>query len=242
MMDRVTPALAIALFALAAAPDTHAQTAPRPRPSASAAPTWRPGTWNPQWRRANWTDYTLGAGALLAHWYVWTHVSGRPVERTWEGGILFDDALRHALAFRDNGTRESLTVASEVTIDVLLGYSLVVDPAIALSRGQGDLAWELAWQGILVQFAHSAFQVAIRHPIGREHPSYYYCARTGENCQSRWAQSWRAVYAGAGRAGRRAPDRVGRCSPTTPRSRVSAATPCSAAWRAGCARWGTRPR
>jgi membrane-associated phospholipid phosphatase len=176
-----------------AVPDTRAALPPFrtvPMRAALRATGARPGGWNPAWRRADWFDYALTAASGFLYWYVW-YVAPSTQQITWRGPVLFDGPVHDLLADSDLATRRALTHAADATIDALFGVSLALDPMVAVFRGNADVGWELFWQSALVQLLNGAVQAGIRHPIGRQRPSYYDCQDRHEQalCTSDWAEN-----------------------------------------------------
>lgn len=167
----------------------QASGANRARARITSARSWYPGRWNPVWPRANWVDYSITVVASAVLWYEYTYVVTHNPPRNFQGGILFDDAVRSALVFRDRDARLAIGRAGDIVVDALILYPLLVDPAIAIIRGHPGLAWDLFVQAALVNALNGAIQIGIRNPVARERPSYTWCERTGENCDSGFVQN-----------------------------------------------------
>jgi membrane-associated phospholipid phosphatase len=56
----------------------------------------------------------------------------------WEGGVLFDDAVRDALRARSRSARDQADLASDVLVNFLVSYPLVVDAGLVMGLGRGD--------------------------------------------------------------------------------------------------------
>lgn len=99
--------------------------------------------WDPEWPRFRPTEALvstlLGVQAVTA-------LSVYPVpEPRWEGGILFDDAVRDGLRLRERDARESARAVSDPLYYALAVYPFVVDTAIVTwgIHGSGDVALEM---------------------------------------------------------------------------------------------------
>lgn len=150
----------------------------RPAPLAAPPPEPRPGlVWQPYWRRAHTIDYAATvafAGAALAEILI---APGDLEGDGWVGGILFDDAVRDALAIRSAGDRKAIGRMSDVLFTALVAYPFVVDTALVTWLGHDSP--DVAWQMLVINTRAFAFTQAltgvIKRIANRERPALTEC-------------------------------------------------------------------
>jgi hypothetical protein len=129
--------------------------------------------WNPAWPRFRPSEAALTAGlALNVAQAVFLYP---PPKANWEGGILFDDAVRDAIVL---GSRDSRNAAAKVSDDIyyaLAAYPLLIDTALVTGAVHG--ARDVAVQMMLINFESYALTGAVAltmeklgrvRPMGRE--------------------------------------------------------------------------
>jgi membrane-associated phospholipid phosphatase len=99
-------------------------------------------------------------------------------KRNWEGGILFDDAVRSALRLRSPGARHAAAEVSDVLYYSLVGYPLVVDVGIVAGaiHGSGDAALQMLAVD-LESFALAGAVAMTAEKLGRVRPMAAECEK-----------------------------------------------------------------
>jgi len=118
-------------------------------PSASAQPaqqSWEtpivlavqssPSLWHDEWPQFSWVEaaLTLAAGVGTALFFV----AGPAKEPRWEGGILFDNAVRDGLRAKSSETRQQFRSIGNVTYYSTPLLPLLVDALAVSLIGRGD--------------------------------------------------------------------------------------------------------
>jgi hypothetical protein len=145
--------------------------------------------WNPAWPRFRKAEIALTAGLSLqvaANLFLYP----KP-QRNWEGGILFDDAVRDALVLRSRGARSTAGEISDYIYYGLATLPLVLDTGIVAGavHGSGDvalqmLAMDLEGYALSGAIAMSAEKVGRVRPVDRgcqKDPNY--SGRCGDDAQ-----------------------------------------------------------
>jgi membrane-associated phospholipid phosphatase len=129
--------------------------------------------WNPAWPRFRPSEYALTAG--LAFNVAQALFLYPAPKANWEGGILFDDAVRDAILLRNRDDRQTAAKVSDDIYYALAAYPLVVDTALVTwgIHGAGDVAFQM----MLINLESYALSGAIAltteklgrvRPMGRE--------------------------------------------------------------------------
>src|SRR5438067_2797373 len=117
-----------------------------------------------------------GAAALLVELLL--HA---PDPAHWTGPILFDGAVRDALAASTPGLRTAASRGSDVGELGLVAYPLIVDAALVtwLSRGRGDVARRLLLVDAEALAINSLLTSLAQRAAGRERPFAQGCGSAG---------------------------------------------------------------
>jgi membrane-associated phospholipid phosphatase len=131
--------------------------------------------WKPEWPRFRPSEYALTAG-LAFNVAQATFLYPAP-RANWEGGILFDDAVRDAILIGSRDGRNTAAVVSDDIYYALAAYPLLVDTAIVTwgIHGAGDVAFQM----MLINFESYALTGAIAltgEKLGRVRPMARECA------------------------------------------------------------------
>jgi membrane-associated phospholipid phosphatase len=156
----LTLALGIALFLVAR------------RGAAESAKTIE---WSRDWPRFRPAEVALTAG-LGAQVAAATFLYGQP-KRNWEGGILFDDAVRDGLRLHDGAARSQVAKISDYLYYGLLAYPWI-DTAVAGVGGRASS--DVTLQMTLINLESFAFTGAIAltgEKLGRRRPMAAECDR-----------------------------------------------------------------
>jgi membrane-associated phospholipid phosphatase len=132
--------------------------------------------WNPDWPRFRPSEYALTAGLAFN---VAEVVFLYPAPQTnWEGGILFDDAVRDALVLSSRDGRATAAKVSDDIYYALAAYPLLVDTALVTWGLHG--ASDVAFQMMLINFESYALTGAVAlaaEKVGRVRPVGSECAK-----------------------------------------------------------------
>lgn len=112
--------------------------------SAAADDTQHRLHWNSDWPEFQPVGYVLTAGSVLAALGV-TVLFDYPSTPRWSGGILLDDAARHAWRARDPHVRDAIRLASDITlISSVLQVALVDSVIMPLADRSPRIAAQLS--------------------------------------------------------------------------------------------------
>jgi membrane-associated phospholipid phosphatase len=193
-----TLSLAVALV-LTAAP-ARAETT-----RGSAEPARAPSLWRSSWPAFSWVEgaTTVAAGVTTGT----LALQAPPREPRWQGGILFDDAVRNAVRLRSAGARQRWRSVGDMPYYFAPLLPLVVDPLVVawLARDDPKLAFNLAWMGLeafsyagLLSFVSTRITVRERPDASecrRQHPDFAGCEADTE---AFWSGHTSIVAASAG--------------------------------------------
>lgn len=176
-------------------------TAAPPPPLATAA------LWHREWPTFSWWEgaatVAAGAGTLLLF------SLEVPTDPRWEGGILFDDAIRAGLRADSKQTRETVLRLGDIPYFTAPLLPLLVDPLIVAWAVHGDSKAAVNMVGMGLQaFSYTGFLSFVSTRVSRrERPDSRYCRETGDpdpDCQeptdteSFWSGHTSMVAASAG--------------------------------------------
>jgi membrane-associated phospholipid phosphatase len=99
-----------------------------------------------KWPRFRAIGYALTAASVAGALAV-TLLVKYPDEPRWEGGILFDDAIREAFRARNPGMRDSIRVASDLTLLTTVVQAALIDGFLV---PMADASWDVTWQLTLI--------------------------------------------------------------------------------------------
>lgn len=99
--------------------------------------------WNPAWHRVRPWEYVAGpalvTGALIVRF------AGPQPDTTWNSGILFDDAVRDAVAVRGDA-RHPIALTGDIAFFGAMGYRLVDSVILpGLIHGNHDVALQMSF-------------------------------------------------------------------------------------------------
>jgi membrane-associated phospholipid phosphatase len=163
--------------------------------------------WSPDWPRFRPSELALTAG--LTFIVAEATLLYPPPKANWEGGILFDDAVRDALVLGTSDARNTAATVSDNIYYVLATYPLIVDTGIVTFGIHG--ATDVTAQMMLINFESYALTGAIAltaEKVGRVRPMAQDCAKdpgyaanctTGPNLNASFLSGHTTIaYAGAG--------------------------------------------
>ncbi len=103
---------------------------PRAQADDPAAESGEPSLhWNPAWPHFRPIGYWLTGASILGAIGV-TFLLKYPDDARWKGGILFDDALRDVLRANNQGARDVIRIASDITLLTSIAQVVILDSVI----------------------------------------------------------------------------------------------------------------
>jgi membrane-associated phospholipid phosphatase len=152
-----------------------ATTAPRPSAKPRHRLEWRYPRVRP-WQVVSSAAFTLGAiGVEL--------IAGDAADHGWNGGILFDDAIRQGLTARSRAGRDRAATWSDISWPVVQWYPVVVD-SFLVPLITDDANWDVIGQMELVNWqvmATVGFTTRVaQYAVGRSRPALHKCEQDPE--------------------------------------------------------------
>ena len=136
--------LVVGLSSTAERAHAQSENAPALPSLATESPPKQRLAWNDAWPRFRPIGYVITSASVLSALAV-TLFLEYPDEPRWNRGILFDDAVRHALVARDPGLRNGIRLASDITlITSLVQVALIDSLAVPLVDGSTLVAGQLS--------------------------------------------------------------------------------------------------
>lgn len=183
---------------------TAAPTRAQPIAESAEAPR-APSLWRDYWPGFSWIEgaTTVTAGAATGV----IALQAPPSEPRWQGGILFDDAVRDAVRLQSASGRQRARSFGDVPYYFAPLLPLVVDPLVVawLVRDDPKLAYNLAFMGLeafsyagLLSFVSTRVSVRERPDASecrRQHPDFAGCEADTE---AFWSGHTSIVAASAG--------------------------------------------
>ncbi len=159
--------LCIALACLTLSTRAHADDSPQ---SGELA-------WNPAWPKFRTSEYVITGAASLASVSAFFFLTA-PSKPDWQGGILFDDAVRNELRVHSPTLREDARTASNITALGVVIWAVGIDSLLVPAmRHKPDVAIQLALMDA-ESFAFSTLvTTSLFSTVGRARPSYADCQR-----------------------------------------------------------------
>jgi PAP2 superfamily len=162
-------------------------------PAAASAEPARPirderagSMWQRAWPTFSWTEGAATVTAAALTGALW--LSGPPHEARWQGGILFDDAVRRNLRLSSPNARSRARSLGDLPYYASPVLPLIVDPLLVawLGRGDGKAALNLELVG-LEAFAYAGLSSFVSTRLSlRQRPDSAECWRLhpdGAGCE-----------------------------------------------------------
>lgn len=171
----------------------------------SAAPARERARWRQSLPGFSWAEGAATVSAGLATGFLALQVP--PSEPRWQGGVLFDDAVRDAVRLESASARQRLRSVGDMPYYFAPLLPLVVDPLVVawLVRDDPKLAFNLAFTGLeafsyagLLSFVSTRISVRERPDTSecrRRHPDFVGCEADTE---AFWSGHTSIVAASAG--------------------------------------------
>jgi membrane-associated phospholipid phosphatase len=131
--------------------------------------------WNEDWPRFRDIGYVL-TGASVASALAVTLFVSYPADPRWQGGILFDDAVRTSIRVRDPNRRDFIRRASDVTLFTTILHIGIVDSLIVpLAERSSDVALQLTLMNMQAFSLNTLFATLLFKTAARERPLVQDC-------------------------------------------------------------------
>jgi membrane-associated phospholipid phosphatase len=191
-MPSIAARAALLLVASLSTKASHAQ-APPPRPFTASPPStlWH-GEW-PTFSRAEGIATVaagIGTGVLF--------VLKPPSDPRWEGGILFDDAVRRGLRLESAHARQKVRAWGDLPYYAAPAIPLIIDPVFVALLGRGDAKTAFNLEAVgLEAFSYAGLMsyVSTRASV-RERPDSSECRRTHDEPKACGEPDTESFYSG----------------------------------------------
>jgi membrane-associated phospholipid phosphatase len=161
MKKLAVAALTCVAIAMASAP-AHAQEAPRLQ-------------WNDDWPRFRDIGYWLISGSVASALAV-TFLIPYPDNPRWQGGILFDDAVRTGIRMRDPDHRDAIRRASDVTMFTSILHVGILDSLVVpLAENSTDVALQLTLMNLQAFSLNTLVATLLFKTAARQRPLVQDC-------------------------------------------------------------------
>jgi membrane-associated phospholipid phosphatase len=133
--------------------------------------------WNESWPRFRPIGYVVTSASVLSALAV-TLFLHYPDEPRWQGGILFDDAVRDGLRARDPDTRDAIRIASDLTLATVLVQDALIDSLlIPFADGSPDIAAQLSLMNATALSLNILVATLLFKAVARERPLIQDCKK-----------------------------------------------------------------
>jgi membrane-associated phospholipid phosphatase len=138
----------------------------------ASADTPSPLEWNEAWPRFRTEEAVVTAGLLANAAATFLYP---PPQRSWEGGILFDDAVRGGLRLESGPARSRVARISDYIYYGLLAYPVLDTTVLTVGgRASGDVALQMTLIN-LESFAFTGVIALTAEKVGRARPMALEC-------------------------------------------------------------------
>jgi membrane-associated phospholipid phosphatase len=126
--------------------------------------------WNDDWPRFRSIGYVL-TGASVASALAVTIFVSYPDDPRWQGGILFDDAVRTSIRVRGSDRRDVVRRASDITLaTTILQVGLLDSLIVPLAEGSPEVASQLTLMNLQAFSLNTLFATLLFKTVARERP------------------------------------------------------------------------
>lgn len=133
--------------------------------------------WNEDWPRFRDVGYWLISGSVASALAVTIFVE-YPENPRWQGGILFDDAVRTGIRVRDPDRRNFIRRASDITLFTSILHVGIVDSLIVpLAERSPDVALQLTLMNMQAFSLNTLFATLLFKAVARERPLVEDCRK-----------------------------------------------------------------
>jgi len=144
--------------------------------------TGRRLTWDPEWRRVDWSDFaltTVAGGLTLAS----SIVKPLNLNRPWQGGVLFDEQARNTLRLTSLDAQGIARDTSDVLLSMSVMAPFMVDALTTAwwYRGSRDVAEQIVVIDLETLAVASAIQGVVSNVTSRERPYVRNCGGSVPN-------------------------------------------------------------
>jgi len=134
-----------------------------------------PLQWNDDWPRFRKIGYVLTGASVGAALAVTVFIPF-PDDPHWQGGILFDDAVRTSLRLRSPSARDGVRLASDVTLfSSILHVTLIDSLLVPLARRSGNVAVQLSLMNAQAFSLNILVATLLFKTVARERPLVQNC-------------------------------------------------------------------
>jgi membrane-associated phospholipid phosphatase len=161
-MKKLALAVLTCLAIMQACPAAHAQQGPRLQ-------------WNDEWPRFRDIGYWLISGSMASALAVTIFIP-YPDDPRWQGGILFDDAVRTSIRVRDPDHRDVIRRASDITLLTSIVHVGIIDSLVVpLADRSTDVALQLSLMNLQAFSLNTLFATLLFKTAARERPLVQDC-------------------------------------------------------------------
>lgn len=141
----------------------------------SRARAAEPLAWNPAWPRFRPSEYVVTGLAATASLGIYLGIPN-PKPPHWTGGILFDEAVRHAMRLETRKHLATARFSSDVFALTTVTWVVGIDSlAVPVLRGKSDVAGQLMLLDAEAYAVSTLITNSIFKLVGRARPSYEDC-------------------------------------------------------------------
>jgi membrane-associated phospholipid phosphatase len=133
-----------------------------------------PSMWQPHWPKFRPAEIAFTAGSTVQ--VAMATFLFHPAKRNFEGGILFDEAVRDGIRLRTRDGRTAAATVSDMMYYALLAYPLLDAPIVAKVRGDSDTAVQTLAINFESYAVAGAYAIAAEK-LGRARPMAGECDR-----------------------------------------------------------------
>lgn len=126
--------------------------------------------WNEDWPRFRDIGYVLISSSVASAIAVTIFIQ-YPDDPRWQGGILFDDAVRTGIRVRDPDRRDLIRRASDVALLTTIVHVGIIDSLIVpLAEDSADVAFQLSLMNMQAFSLNTLFATLLFKAVARERP------------------------------------------------------------------------
>lgn len=126
--------------------------------------------WNEDWPRFRDIGYVLITSSAVSALAVTLFID-YPDEPRWQGGILFDDAIRTGIRVRDTDRRDLVRRASDITLLTSILHVGIVDSLVVpLAERSPDVALQLTLMNVQAFSLNTLIATLLFKAVARERP------------------------------------------------------------------------
>jgi membrane-associated phospholipid phosphatase len=137
--------------------------------------------WNEDWPKFRTIGYAL-TGASVASAIAVTLIIEYPNGPRWQGGILFDDAVRSGIRAHDPERRDRFRLMSDITLaSTIVQVALVDSLIVPFSEGSPEVAMQLTLMNAQAFSLNTLFATLLFKAVARERPLIRDCRESPDS-------------------------------------------------------------